>query len=336
MCRWNLSARLLDGAIAVRVLSFRIKFEFILFCSIAHYCCCCCYWAIAAAAALVYGLNGIFMQTNHKLNIVLIIPSMYASVCIFILRFKWLNYANNENSHTRPPHTHIPFCMHMICDVAINCGVTCNSKTKWNAVILDGIGANLQSILWWVVSVTVWIAWQLNCNMPKVNVKHQAEGDSLYNTATSRKWTDFLLTQFTHYQHCKSNWLWWFACFDTIHFPLILFNMENTHDRNKINRTHTITITIKTNARLRRYINKFIRCVRDVRWSLNQCLIHNLFLWTKLKNLFWSHSINIIIKFSWHFLMVTLAAQLDWDWPTHFFSSLYYENVSAYFDFYFI
>lgn len=38
-------------------------------------------------------------------------------MCVFFLRFKWLNYANNKNS--RPPHTFL-YILHMICYVAIS------------------------------------------------------------------------------------------------------------------------------------------------------------------------------------------------------------------------
>ena len=60
---------------------------------------------------LVYGYNGIFMQTNHKLNIVLITLSM----CFFYALSSLI--MPTMKIHARPSPS---FYMHMICYAAIS------------------------------------------------------------------------------------------------------------------------------------------------------------------------------------------------------------------------
>lgn len=217
----------------------------------ALYCCCCC-----CCSLVYYGLNGIFMQTNHKLNIVLIILSLWVSVCLYFLFYALSGLIMpTMRIHTRPPHTHththLFVCIWFVM-LPLIVVLRCGSETEKPATATTtetrsfSMGSGqIFNLFVMVVSVTVWIAWQLNCNMPKVNVEHRAKGVCCVTTTTTtraaaaastahanslaHKQNDGQIpcshTQLTHYQHCKSNWYCDDSLVLTPSIPLILFNM---------------------------------------------------------------------------------------------------------------
>lgn len=143
-------------------------------------------WRSCVCGCCCLATNGIFMHSNHKFNIVLIIlPSA--------LRFKWLNCGYNGNTFS----TSLPVC---VCMQFVNLSRSAKSKC-WSAQCLNELKKTKREIESsfgrWSTAVWTkkpnWIAMYLEVSL--------ANGQRVH--------------QFTHYYIVNQIQMWWFSCFDT-------------------------------------------------------------------------------------------------------------------------
>lgn len=139
-----------------------------------HVCGCCC-----------LATNGIFMHSNHKLNIVLIIlPSA--------LRFKWLNCGYNGNTFS----TSLPVCVYAICKFIAFCEkqVLICSMSEW----IEKDKERKRIVIWSMVDGRVNQKAQLDCNVPWSLTSKWPKGSSIYTLLHCKSNSNVMILLFWH------------------------------------------------------------------------------------------------------------------------------------------